>query len=57
VLLEPAILSLSPDGKQFADTLYERLKITATQSLDSVAEVFLRAVAGDTRRGSRTNAV
>ncbi len=47
VLLEPAILSLSPGGQEFADALHERLKVTAARSLDSVAEVFLRTVAGD----------
>jgi pimeloyl-ACP methyl ester carboxylesterase len=47
VLLEPAILSLSPGGQEFADALYKRLKATAAQNLDSVAEVFLRTVAGD----------
>jgi esterase len=47
VLLEPAILTLSPGGQEFADALYERLKVTAANSLDNVAEVFLRTVAGD----------
>ncbi len=48
VLLEPAILSFSPKGQKYHDDLYERLKVTAAQSVDKVAEIFLRNVAGDT---------
>jgi esterase len=47
VLLEPAILSLSASGPKYAEELHERLKATAAQSVDKVAEVFLRNVAGD----------
>lgn len=47
VLLEAAILSLTPDAQQFHDAVDARLKATAAANPDRVAEVFLRIVAGD----------
>ena len=47
VLLEAAILSLSPGAQKYHDDLHARLKATAAESVDTVAEVFLRNVAGD----------
>jgi esterase len=47
VLLEAAILSLSPGGRRFNDDLHARLQAAASRNIDRVAEVFLRQVAGD----------
>jgi pimeloyl-ACP methyl ester carboxylesterase len=47
VLLEPSLLSLTPDARAFYDSLHRRLQAVAARSVDAVGEVFLRAVAGD----------
>jgi pimeloyl-ACP methyl ester carboxylesterase len=47
VLLEPAILSLSPSAAAFVDPLVRRVLEATVHDPGSVAEVFLRAVAGD----------
>lgn len=47
VLLEPAVLPLAPQGAAFEEPLVRRVLEVNAEDPSSVAEVFLRAVAGD----------
>lgn len=46
VLLEAAVLRLSPDARQWIDDLHERVKAAATRGIDTVGETFIRGVLG-----------
>lgn len=47
VLLEPAVLALAPSAAALVEPLTARVLETSRRDPDAVAEVFLRAVAGD----------